>query len=226
MQFKELLSQFKAHLQYLEYIGINYIPAERKKSGLKEGFKAITSWEEIKKEIENCQKCGHCRIRKQVIFGEGRKDTGLMLITEFPSSEEDYYGKPVAGKREDLLRRMLFSINLKLEDFFVTPVVKCKTPAGRLPEPEEIEACKKHLFNQIRLLKPKLVLALGFTPPKVFFKKPVPLSEIRGKPYKVKNAYLFFTYHPDYILKNPGVRRLVWKDLQEFRNLFEKIFYS
>ncbi len=224
MQLKELIFQLKAHLQYLESIGIKYIPFEKKTKSFQKEIKTPLSWEDIKKSLENCQDCGLCRIRKQVIFGEGNTKSGLMLITEFPGSEEDYYGRPVSGKIEELLRRMLFSINLKMEDFFITPVVKCKTPAGRLPEPEEIEACKKHLFNQIRLLKPKLVLALGFTPPKVFFKKPVPLSEIRGKPYKVKSAYLFFTYHPNYILKNPGVRRLVWKDLQEFKKLYEKIF--
>ncbi len=224
MQLKNLLIQLKTHLHYLEEIGIGYIPFEKKSKEQKKSLQTALSWEDIKESLKNCEDCGLCRIRKQAIFGEGRTDTGLMLITEFPSSEEDYYGRPVAGKREELLRRMLFSINLKVEDFFITPVVKCKTPAGRLPEPEEIEACKKHLFNQIRFLKPKLVLALGFTPTKVFFKKPVPLSEIRGKPYKIKNTYLFFTYHPDYILKNPGVRRLVWKDLQEFKKLFEKIF--
>ena len=224
MNFTQLVKEIKHNLEYLENIGISVLPFNLKIKTIP-NISSTSSWEEIKKRIENCKACNLYRIRTNVVFGEGNINSKMVILTEFPSSEEDYYGKPIAGKTEELLRRMLLSINLNINDFFITPVVKCKTPAGRVPDKDEIEACKKHLFDQLRILKPRLVLAMGFTPPKIFFKKPVPFSEIRGKPYKIKNTYLFFIYHPNYLLKNPGVKRIVWEDLQKFKNLYEQIFH-
>ena len=220
-----LIEEVKNYFFYLNELGLNYIPAtEEIKNFLK--FEAVKEEgiEGLKEAVLRCEKCPLSRIRKQPIWGEGSPETGLFLITDYPDKDEDFYGKPFVGQVEEFLKRMLFAIKLRKEDFFITHAVKCKTPGGRPPENEEIEACKPYLFKQIKYLKPRLILALGFTPAKSLLETKEPFSNIRGKFFKVKDIPVIFTYHPNYILKNPAVKRLVWEDLQLFRKLYEETF--
>ncbi len=224
---KNLIEEIKKYFLYLNELGLNALPVDEKiKKFLKnENFAAADSIESLKNALLKCEKCPLHRVRKQPIWGEGNINSPLMLITEYPDKDEDFYGRPFVGQLEGLLKRMLLAINLRKEDFFITHAVKCKTPGGRPPEPEEIEACKTYLFRQIKYIKPKLILALGFTPPKVFLENKFTFSSIRGKLFKIKgNIPILFTYHPNYMLKNPAIKRLVWEDLQTFRRLYEEIF--
>uniref|UniRef100_A0A7V5XGW6 Type-4 uracil-DNA glycosylase n=1 Tax=Thermodesulfobacterium geofontis TaxID=1295609 RepID=A0A7V5XGW6_9BACT len=221
-----IVKEIKKYLVYLNELGFNYIPADKNFKKLLQNnvYFSENTLEKIKNAIANCEKCPLCRVRKQPVWGEGDLEAKLMLITEFPDKDEDFYGKPFVGAIEELLEKILKSINLTRKDFFITHAVKCKTPGGRPPELEEISACKPYLLKQIKLLNPKLILAFGFTPPKIFFDNNPALSSIRGKPVKIKDFIILFTYHPNYMLKNPAVKRLLWEDLQKFRNLYEQIF--
>jgi len=222
------LEELKNYIKYLETIGITHIPASKE---LLRFLKTESTFEKdsiegLKNKLKECQACALYRVRKQPIWGEGDLNAKLMLISEYPNKEEDFYNKPFTGEIEKLLVRMLAAIGLKKQDFFITHAVKCKTPGNRPPEPEEILACKPFLLKQIKLLKPKLILAMGFTPPKVFFEKKLSFSSIRGKVFKVKDIPILFTYHPAYVIKNPATKRLVWEDLQKFKHLYNKLFTS
>ncbi len=220
-----IIEELKNYFFYLQELGINYIPAtEELKRFLKLEISKEEGIESLKEKVLKCEKCPLSRIRKQPVWGEGSLTSGLLLITEYPDKDEDFYGRPFTGSVEDFLKRMLFAIKLRKEDFFITPSVKCKTPGGRPPEDEEISACRPYLFKQIKYLKPKLILAMGFTPVKSLLETKEPFSNIRGKVFKVKDIPVVFTYHPNYILKNPAVKRMVWEDLQVFRKLYEEIF--
>ncbi|NPA39088.1 MAG: uracil-DNA glycosylase [Thermodesulfobacteria bacterium] len=222
------LEELKNYIEYLEAIGIAYIPASKE---LLKFVKSETSFEEdsiekLKNKLKECKACALHRIRKQAIWGEGETSADLMLISEYPDREEDFHNKPFVGEIEKLLIRMLAAIGLKKQDFFITHAVKCKTPGNRPPEPEEVLACKPILLKQIKLIKPKLILAMGFTPPKIFFEKKLSFSSIRGKVFKVKEIPILFTYHPAYVIKNPATKRLVWEDLQKFKHLYIKFVKS
>lgn len=223
---KEILENIKNYFLYLNELGIPEIPGSEslKKFIRKENTFSTDSWDGLKEAVLNCNKCSLARIRKTPVFGSGNTSSKLMIITEYPDRDEEYFGIPFTGKSEEILKRMLLSIKLRKEDFFITHAVKCKTPGNRPPDPEEIQACKGFLFKQIKLLEPKLILGLGFTPPKVFFKNPITFSTIRGRTFRFKNIMILFTYHPKYIEKNPAVKRLVWEDLQKFKVLYEEIF--
>ena len=222
----DIAKEIKKYLIYLNELGFSYIPADEnfKKLLKNNTYFSENNLEKIKNAIANCEKCPLCRVRKQPIWGEGDLEAKLMLITEFPDKDEDFYGKPFVGAMGEFLEKILKSINLTRKDFFITHAVKCKTPGGRPPEFEEISACKTYLLKQIKLLNPKLILAFGFTPPKIFFDNNPTLSSIRGQPIKIKDSIILFTYHPNYMLKNPAVKRLLWEDLQKFRKLYEQIF--
>lgn len=215
------------YLTYFEELGYPWLPRYREFSfifnrenfGLKKG-----DLEDLFNQISRCQSCFLHRIRKQPVFEKRGSPIDLMLIGDFPSKEDDFYGVPFSGPLGETLQKMLLSIGLKREDFYVTLVVKCKPPAGRLPEEEEIQACKKYLLQEIMLLKPRLILALGNLPVKVFLEKPVTLSSLRSKPFKYKNSMIIFTYHPSYMLKNPQVKRFIWEDLKTFRKLYDETF--
>ena len=220
------VEETKKYFSYLNELGLNYVPVDKTLRKLLQNniYLAENNLEKIKNALANCERCTLYRVRKQSIWGEGNIDSKLMLISEYPDREEDFYGKPFVGITGELLDKMLKSIKLTRKDFFITHAVKCKTPGGRPPELEEISACKTYLLKQIKFIKPKLILALGFTPPKIFFTNNPTFSSIRGKLIKLKNFTILFTYHPNYMLKNPAVKRLVWEDLQKFRKLYEQIF--
>jgi len=221
-----LLEEIKKYFLYLSELGFYHIPFDKsfKKLLQNNNYLPENNLERIKNAIINCERCPLHRIRKQSIWGEGEPTSELMLISEYPDKDEDFYGKPFVGTTGELFEKMLKSIKLSRKDFFITHAVKCKTPGGRPPETEEISACKIYLLKQIKFIKPKLILALGFTPPKIFFTTNPTFSSIRGQPIKMKEFIILFTYHPNYMLKNPAVKRLVWEDLQKFRKLYEELF--
>lgn len=222
-----VIKEIIKNLRYLEQIDINQLPLSNSfKTFLKSEVQYFgNDLESLKSEVLRCCKCPLHRVRKEVIWGEGPTDSALMIISEYPDRDEDFYGKPFVGETGNLLDRMLMAINLSRKRFFITHAVKCKTPGGRPPETEEIEACKSFLIKQIKIMKPKLILALGFTPPKPLLGVHS-FPQVRGKTFKIKESVLFFTYHPSYILKNPGIKREVWEDLQSFKALYEKMFSS
>lgn len=223
---QNILKEIKNYFWYLKELGILEIPYSNtfKKLFQIETFHSQETLETLKEKILNCKDCSLYRIRKKPIWGEGDLSSPLMLITEYPDKDEDFYEKPLVGVVAEFLKKMFLSIKLTRESFFITHAVKCKTPGGRPPEPEEIKACKKYLLKQIKLIKPKLILALGFTPAKMLLENKVIFSTIRGNPFNLKDSIILFTYHPNYIFKNPSTRRLIWEDFQKFKKLYEEIF--
>ncbi len=223
---KNLFELLKNYFFYFETLGISEIPLYKEFHFLLNQKSRVSgdSLEALFEKISKCEDCQLFRIRKQPVLDNPQEVKNLMLISDFPDRDDDFYGKPFSGQIKELLQKMLLSIGLRKEDFYITFAVKCKPPAGRIPENEEIEACKKYLLKEIKLLKPKLILALGFIPPKIFLEKLTTFSTIRGKPFTYKESHIIFTYHPSYMLKNPSVKRLIWEDLKTFKRLYEEIF--
>ncbi|PMP62677.1 MAG: hypothetical protein C0197_04030 [Caldimicrobium thiodismutans] len=223
-----LFEVLRDYFLYYAALGFSEIPFSKEFSFLldqKEKFSKDTM-EALFEKISKCEDCKLSRVRKHPVLDKNYENKRLMLIGDFPDRDDDYFGWPFSGPIKDVLQRMLFSIGLRKEDFYITLAVKCKPPAGRLPEEDEIEACKKYLLKEIRLLKPKLILALGFIPPKIFMKKAETFSSVRGNPFSYKDSLIIFTYHPSYMLKNPAVKRLIWEDLKTFKRLYEENFNS
>jgi DNA polymerase len=173
----------------------------------------------LKQEIgPDCSRCKLHRLgRRQVVFGVGNPNADLMFVGEGPGADEDIQGEPFVGRAGQLLTKIIEAINLRREDVYIANVIKCRPPQNRNPEPDEVEQCEPFLFRQIDLIKPKVIVALGKFAAQSLLRTTEPITRIRGREFKYRDAILIPTYHPAYLLRNPGAKREVWEDMKRVR---------
>jgi DNA polymerase len=175
----------------------------------------------IKTDIgPDCSRCKlHTLGRKQIVFGVGNPNADLMFVGEAPGADEDIQGEPFVGRAGQLLTKIIEAINLRREDVYIANVIKCRPPQNRNPEPDEVERCEPFLFRQIDAIKPKVIVALGKFAAQCLLKTTEPITRIRGREYRYRDAILMPTYHPAYLLRNPSSKRDVWEDMKRVREL-------
>ena len=181
----------------------------------------------LKKHCALCQKCPLAQARQTVVFGEGNPKTKILFIGEAPGQKEDETGIPFVGAAGKFLDEMLGIINLKREEVYIANVIKCRPPQNRDPLPEEVAACWPWLLEQIKIIKPKLIVTLGKHSMERFlpgFK----ISEIHGKAMRREiegmGKQIFYTlYHPAAALYNGGMRETLIKDFKRIPKIILKI---
>ncbi len=165
--------------------------------------------------------CSRCKLhtlgRTQVVFGVGNPDADLMFVGEAPGADEDIQGEPFVGRAGQLLTKIIEAIGLKREDVYIANVIKCRPPGNRNPEPDEVEQCAPFLFRQIDTVKPKVIVALGKFAAQCLLRTNDPITRIRGREFKYRDAILMPTYHPAYLLRTPSAKREVWEDMKRVR---------
>jgi DNA polymerase len=165
--------------------------------------------------------CTRCKLhtlgRKQVVFGVGNPNADLMFVGEAPGADEDIQGEPFVGRAGQLLTKIIEAIDLKREQVYIANVIKCRPPGNRNPEPDEVDTCEPFLFRQIDVIKPKVIVALGKFAAQSLLRTTEPITRIRGREFKYRNAILMPTYHPAYLLRNPASKREVWEDMKRVR---------
>ena len=152
-------------------------------------------------------RCTDCRLsegRTTVVFGDGSASADLMFVGEGPGYHEDQQGVPFVGAAGQLLNRLLAEVGIAREDCHITNVVKCRPPGNRDPRPDEIEACKHYLVDQIRLIDPRVVVTLGNFSTKLLLKETQGITRLRGRAYNWWNRILVPTYHPAAALRGAG----------------------
>lgn len=186
-----------------------------------------TELDELRKMIENCNRCELHKSRQNIVFGEGPEDAKLVLIGEAPGREEDIQGRPFVGPSGELLTGMLNAVNISRKDVFITSVIKCRPPHNRTPGHEEIAACSSFLRHQLRIIDPPFILALGLVAARTLLKEKAPLKSLRGRFHQLGNARVMVIYHPAYLLRSKGSRqrelkRVAWHDLQILEKEYAK----
>jgi uracil-DNA glycosylase len=165
--------------------------------------------------------CTRCKLhtlgRKQVVFGVGNPDADLMFVGEAPGADEDIQGEPFVGRAGQLLTKIIEAIGMTREQVYIANVIKCRPPGNRNPEPDEVDRCEPFLFQQIDLVKPKVIVALGKFAAQSLLRTTEPITRIRGREVKYRNGILIPTYHPAYLLRNPASKREVWEDMKRVR---------
>jgi DNA polymerase len=146
-----------------------------------------------------------------------------VLIGEAPGADEDAQGEPFVGRAGQLLNKILEAIQFKREDVYICNILKCRPPNNRDPQPEEIHACEPHLWKQIELIQPKLILCLGRISAQVLLKTNASLTELRAKVHNYRGIPMMVTYHPAALLRNPHWKRPTWEDVQKFRKLYDEL---
>jgi uracil-DNA glycosylase len=181
-------------------------------------------FEEIKSECLKCKACTLSEKRTQVVFGEGNIDAALMFIGEAPGEEEDKQGIPFVGRAGQLLTKSLEAVNIKRGvDTYITNVCKCRPPNNRTPEREEANACNHWLQDQIRLIKPKIIVLVGSVAMKAIMGETQTISKMRGTWHKYAGIDTTVIFHPAYLLRNPtkdvgGPKWLTWQDLKAIKS--------
>ena len=166
-----------------------------------------------------CQKCHLGKSRINFVFGGGDPRAKLMLIGEAPGEHEDKRGEPFIGRSGILLDRILSAIKLNRQaGVYVSNVLKCRPPDNRNPLNSEINECEPYLKNQVNIIKPKLLVALGKIAGKTLTREDIPLKEMRKKTYYYNEIPLRVTYHPAAILRDPSLKADTWEDFKWIRN--------
>jgi len=174
---------------------------------------APVSWQQLRSEVASCQACLLHETRTQTVFGVGNEYADWLFVGEAPGADEDVQGEPFVGRAGKLLNAMLFALGLSREQVFIANVLKCRPPNNRDPRPEEVAACEHFLRNQINLIQPRIIVALGRHAAHNLLKTDQPLSRLRGKIHTYENTPLLVTYHPAYLLRSPAEKAKAWADL-------------
>lgn len=171
---------------------------------------------ELYRQVQGCTRCPLHETRTKAVFGAGNANAELMFVGEAPGAEEDRQGLPFVGRAGQLLNQLLAEIDLSREDVFIANVLKSRPPANRDPLPQEIAACEPFLFEQVRLIEPKVVCTLGNFSTKLLTGNQTGISKVRGTPqlHRLGGRHVFLLplFHPAAALRTPAVKETLRAD--------------
>ena len=170
---------------------------------------------DIREDLENCRRCGLSAGRTHIVFGEGDENARLVFVGEGPGYEEDKKGVPFVGAAGQLLNKIIEAMHLTRDEIYICNIIKCRPPGNRNPQPGEIEACTPFLVRQLKVIRPDFICALGTFAAQTLLKTETPISRLRGEFYDFMGIEVLPTYHPAYLLRNPGKKRAVWEDMKK-----------
>ncbi|MBN1872247.1 MAG: uracil-DNA glycosylase [Candidatus Omnitrophica bacterium] len=179
--------------------------------------------DQLKTEIISSNCCHLARSRTKLVFGAGSPDASLVFVGEAPGRDEDLQGEPFVGRAGQLLTKIIESIGLKRKDVYICNILKCRPPNNRNPFPTEILACEPYLIRQLEIIGPRIICALGKFAAQTLLKTDTPISQLRGKSYDYHGIKLIPTFHPAYLLRNPGDKKLVWEDMKKIKRELKKV---
>ena len=230
-----LVTSLRCHLQRQERVGIRFlsmgedlqehsvVATEHLLSGTEGDLFSDSSatytaktLEELRGAIGDCRRCKLWSGRTHLVFGVGNPRARLMFIGEGPGRDEDLQGEPFVGRAGQLLNDILTKgMGLKREDVYIANVVKCRPPENRNPEPDEVASCEPFLKKQIDLVRPQIIIALGKFAVQTLLQTKAPITKLRGNWHSYHGIKLMPTFHPAYLLRNPGDKKLVWEDIKK-----------
>ena len=175
---------------------------------------AAMNWPELKQQVRDCAACKLRAGCTQTVFGVGDEQAEWLFVGEGPGADEDARGEPFVGQAGKLLDNMLAAIKLKRgNNVYIANIVKCRPPANRTPEADEVATCLPYLQQQIALIKPKLIVALGKTAATALLGRDATLGSLRGTLHDYHGIPLIVTFHPAYLLRSPTEKAKAWQDL-------------
>jgi DNA polymerase len=185
----------------------------------------------LRERVRTCMKCPHlASSRTQTVFGVGNPDAQIMFIGEAPGVDEDLQGEPFVGRAGQLLTRIIKAMGFAREDVYIANILKCRPdmPRGssgnRAPTPQEMQTCRPYLIEQIGIIQPKVIIALGAVAVEGLLGTRGTMRELRGRWNSFNGTPLMITYHPAYLLRNqsPSEKRKVWEDMMQVLEKLEK----
>ncbi len=174
------------------------------------------SLEALTAHVGDCRRCKLHKARTRLVFGEGSPRARLVFVGEGPGRDEDLAGRPFVGEAGKLLTKIIENgMGLSRKDVYICNIVKCRPPKNRNPEEDEIENCIPFLRQQLKIIQPEVICALGRVAGQAMLGGDFKISRERGKWLSYLGIPLMATFHPAYLLRNPSAKRQVWDDVQE-----------
>ena len=193
-------------LKLLKYMGFDKVDSS---------LLRVSTFGDLINEVRECKRCKLYKNRTNAVFGKGPVDAKIMIIGEAPGREEDLKGLPFVGAAGKELDSMLQAAGIEVSDVFITNVVKCRPPGNRNPEGYEIMKCNPYLVKQIQLIHPKVIVLLGNIALSLVTGEPSGITKMRGKTYEYMSYPAIPTFHPAYIVRNPGSGKTVIEDFKK-----------
>ncbi len=176
------------------------------------------AWSRLQQQVATCHRCTELvTTRTQTVFGSGALTASLLIVGEAPGADEDRQGFPFVGKAGQLLTAMLAALGLSREEVYIANTLKCRPPENRNPHADEITACLPYLQQQIELLQPKVILALGRFAAQTLLQSSHTVGELRAHTHILPNTTIpvVVSYHPAYLLRSPLEKAKSWHDLTQ-----------
>ena len=184
----------------------------------------FTNWEELKNACENCQKCELCQTRHNVVVGVGSPTAEVMFIGEGPGENEDLQGEPFVGRAGKLLDKRLTAVDLdRNKNNYIANIVKCRPPQNRDPKPEEQEMCIDWLRNQVKLIRPKIIVCLGRIAAARIIKPDLRITREHGTIIERKGVFMMPMLHPAALLRNQSQMEGAFNDFLILREKIKEV---
>lgn len=191
----------------------------------KEEKNNLSALQKLCLETQKCTKCSLCKTRKTVVFGRGSETPDIVFVGEAPGADEDRLGEPFVGRAGKLLDKWLANIGLTIDKIYIMNAIKCRPPENRDPLPEEKKSCRDFFTEQLKLLSPKIICALGRHGfgNLVDFDMKEPFGKMRGILHYYGSIPVIATYHPAFILRSPQFESKALGDLEFLLRELDKI---
>ena len=178
--------------------------------------------EELRQKCLCCEKCELAKTRNNVVFGVGSDSARVMFIGEGPGENEDLQGEPFVGRAGKLLDKFLAAIDLDRSKIYIANTVKCRPPKNRDPKPEEQEACIGYLREQVRIIRPKIIVCLGRISAQRLIDPNFKVTVEHGKIVEKNGVLMMGTFHPAALLRNPNNKPAAFEDFIKIREIISE----
>ena len=175
------------------------------------------TWEKLRADCESCTACELCKTRTNCVFGTGSREAKLMFVGEAPGAKEDETGIPFVGAAGKLLDKYLCAVGISREDVYIANILKCRPPANRDPLPEEQDACIEYLREQVRLIRPKVIVCLGRISAMRLIKPDFKITREHGILQKKGDFVMTAVYHPSALLRDASKKEDMYRDMKRIR---------
>ncbi|MFC1808702.1 uracil-DNA glycosylase [Candidatus Omnitrophota bacterium] len=229
-ELQEIISALQGHCNMLKEEGVmqldipfsavaegkeNLLDGNTKETVLLDPHEKREKLIQLKEKILCCGQCEELvKHRTKLVFGAGNASAELCFVGEAPGRDEDIQGIPFVGRAGQLLTRIIESIGLTRDNVFITNVLKCRPPQNRNPRPEEIISCESYLIEQLEIIKPRIICALGTFAAQTLLHTTESISRLRGQFHNYHGVKLIATFHPAFLLRSPQYKQHVWEDMK------------
>jgi len=224
-EVRDVARALLAHVEYQRDLGAQGVPAAPVRTPVAAATPVVDrpvptdapeTLEQVRADLGDCQRCKLAGGRRTLVYGVGNPKARLVFVGEGPGADEDAKGEPFVGRAGQLLTEIITKgMQLRREDVYICNVVKCRPPGNRNPEPDEVAACEPFLMRQLGAIGPEVIVALGKFAAQTLLRSKTPITQLRGRWFDYQGVMLMPTFHPAYLLRNPGDKRLVWEDIQK-----------